>query len=919
MHKFLKIIISLSLFFILFFPLKSEEITENSSVIKKVEELGEFAEPKKYPIGMQKLFLAGCNGFECTADNLAKEMIALFNRKGVYLEKYPGTQLHAMAMFEVFYQKKIKDNEDKIKAFIESNKGKQKNGKDMKSLIKLNEARKTMRSSLGMDLQLSTEKAIENYWILGDFLNQGETKKNKIEKEIKKRKKIVKEYRSIVSKLTTSIKKEKEKKFYDKLVYKKFNLELNLKKDPYTKFNNDILKLRKKIDSLPEGKKTLVKNFDKAMEEINNLTDYITENIQNEALKIKGLSLLKTKLAFVENKLSKEYSNDLSKVDINKISKNASAVMREVTQNIKDKKVRDNNKLIADMSKLNKQGFNVFKLNRNLKQIGFETIKFENILKFVNDDKSINETSNNSSELLQNRVDFITRSMSKLGYKNNEIKKEIEVIKSMGVNSELSQNILTARQMIVSGASDKEIQDEINSWSNINIPNLQNDAYLTALNARSQGILAKNIKNKIQLINAVETYRQVDKLLTQVEEQVEKANIPTIVPSDNDLEQNALLFAQVGGSGYANNFFSGDGKDMFYDKFLNEQKNKQIEIFQKKFAVADIYREINTPLTVVSVIVSPSPMSVLKLAKIAKEQADEKKARVLAAASFGTGEDELGAGDYVDPRIFERTMKVLNSIQVKEIESKNLAKKLNYSINLISLEVPTEEIAEQSDAVINKVLKENRRVIDDIPKDICVAEDCIVLEPLPPGRPLPINPIMPIDIFIKKAEKINKVELIKDFQTMIQDKNISNIEISNRTLSNNKVIDMQLYLEELGIADAAEKVSKAYAEVGLSKFGMPSMNAIMDPSFDIAAHLDAMDTVASEAGLQADIASASQAAADLQDAINDASGQISEELAQANAEAQQALADAQKALDESRKDPNRDRSGESCSSGGGTC
>ena len=253
------------------------------------------------------------------------------------------------------------------------------------------------------------------------------------------------------------------------------------------------------------------------------------------------------------------------------------------------------------------------------------------------------------------------------------------------------------------------------------------------------------------------------------------------------------------------------------------------------------------------------------------------------------------------------------------MSQKNLAKKLNYSINLISLEVPTEEIAEQSDAVINKVLKENRRVIDDIPKDICVAEDCIVLEPLPPGRPLPINPIMPIDIFIKKAEKINKVELIKDFQTMIQDKNISNIEISNRTLSNNKVIDMQLYLEELGVADAAEKVSKAYAEVGLSKFGMPSMNAIMDPSFDIAAHLDAMDTVASEAGLQADIASASQAAADLQDAINDASGQISEELAQANAEAQQALADAQKALDESRKDPNRDRSGESCSSGGGTC
>ena len=152
--------------------------------------------------------------------------------------------------------------------------------------------------------------------------------------------------------------------------------------------------------------------------------------------------------------------------------------------------------------------------------------------------------------------------------------KEIEIIKSTGINSELSQNTLTARQMIISGASDKEIQEEINSWSSINISNLQNDAYLTALNARSQGILAKNIKNKIQIINAVETYRQVDKLLAQVEEQVDKSNIPTLAPSDNDLEQNALVFAQAGGSEYTNNFFSAGSKDMFYDKFLAEQKKK---------------------------------------------------------------------------------------------------------------------------------------------------------------------------------------------------------------------------------------------------------------------------------------------------------------------------------------------------------
>ena len=39
-------------------------------------------------------------------------------------------------------------------------------------------------------------------------------------------------------------------------------------------------------------------------------------------------------------------------------------------------------------------------------------------------------------------------------------------------------------------------------------------------------------------------------------------------------------------------------------------------------------------------------------------------------------------------------------------------------------------------------------------------------------------PIAPVDIFIKKAEKVRKVELIKNFQTMIQDKNISNLKAS---------------------------------------------------------------------------------------------------------------------------------------------
>ena len=43
-----------------------------------------------------------------------------------------------------------------------------------------------MRKSLGMDLDMSIEKAMERYWIMGDFLQKGEIKNAKISKEIKK-------------------------------------------------------------------------------------------------------------------------------------------------------------------------------------------------------------------------------------------------------------------------------------------------------------------------------------------------------------------------------------------------------------------------------------------------------------------------------------------------------------------------------------------------------------------------------------------------------------------------------------------------------------------------------------------------------------------------------------------------------------
>ena len=63
-------------------------------------------------------------------------------------------------------------------------------------------------------------------------------------------------------------------------------------------------------------------------------------------------------------------------------------------------------------------------------------------------------------------------------------------------------------------------------------------------------------------------------------QQINKSNLDTLVPDDKDLDENAHFFAQVGGSGYTNNFFSAGSKDMFYDKLDTQLVLNLIEKFR---------------------------------------------------------------------------------------------------------------------------------------------------------------------------------------------------------------------------------------------------------------------------------------------------------------------------------------------------
>ena len=187
------------------------------TVVEEIKQLGVFSEPSKYPEGMIEFFGTVCKNFICRADKATKQMALTFKRSKLYHQRKPGHQLYALAMFELFYLNELKKKEKRIEKFLLAWPEKNKYGKEVISLIKLNRSKEKMRKSLGMDLNTSIEESMERYWIMGDFLQRGEIKKEKISKDIKKREKLLAKYKKAVNKFNTELKNKEDEDLYKKI------------------------------------------------------------------------------------------------------------------------------------------------------------------------------------------------------------------------------------------------------------------------------------------------------------------------------------------------------------------------------------------------------------------------------------------------------------------------------------------------------------------------------------------------------------------------------------------------------------------------------------------------------------------------------------------------------------------------------
>jgi len=147
-----------------------------------------------------------------------QKMSLMFNRNESYNQRHPENQLYAMALFEIFYLDKLKKNQKNLEKFqADWPKEKNRYGKYVLSLIKLNETRIKMRKAVGLNLLTTPEEAINVYWSLGSFLSKGKINKNKITKDYLKRKKLLSEYNGPISKLKAAIENQELDEIYEYL------------------------------------------------------------------------------------------------------------------------------------------------------------------------------------------------------------------------------------------------------------------------------------------------------------------------------------------------------------------------------------------------------------------------------------------------------------------------------------------------------------------------------------------------------------------------------------------------------------------------------------------------------------------------------------------------------------------------------
>ena len=199
--------------------LKKKDEDKKEITLKKIDDLGEIVKFDKsyYPESMKPKFKGFINQFSGIGRIAGQTLFKSFNKSKKYQQKNPGELIKAMAMYEIFYATQRWNARHSIKRYKENKYSssffskKKEDEKKIRSLFGMKKGQLSMREALGMSSETPTKEVIKKFWLLGEFLDLGTGVENeKLSEDLKKRQKLLADYKQQIAKLKNKIKDDEE-------------------------------------------------------------------------------------------------------------------------------------------------------------------------------------------------------------------------------------------------------------------------------------------------------------------------------------------------------------------------------------------------------------------------------------------------------------------------------------------------------------------------------------------------------------------------------------------------------------------------------------------------------------------------------------------------------------------------------------
>ena len=157
-------------------------------------------------------------------------------------------------------------------------------------------------------------------------------------------------------------------------------------------FIKETKKIREQFKSLTgvtDSAETMM--IDHAIEEMNQVMEFAHESFKDNDLEMTAMTLdyIDRSLNDINHLVPKEFTNDLSVIDMDSMPEEHVQQIMETTQQMQVNKKEKLTSLVEGMTEIEQKGLNLFEVSKNLNEIGVETLNVEDIAKAVSEDPSL--------------------------------------------------------------------------------------------------------------------------------------------------------------------------------------------------------------------------------------------------------------------------------------------------------------------------------------------------------------------------------------------------------------------------------------------------------------------------------------------------------------------------------------------------